>query len=43
MRYLLAGAVALAGVVLVGLAYHNTAGEAWQALLAAPATPQKGS
>lgn len=39
MRYALAGAVAVVGIVLIGLSYHDTVLEAWQALTApAPTT-----
>ena len=41
MRYVLAGAVALTGLVLVGLAYHDTVSEAW-AMLKAPASSKAG-
>lgn len=32
MRYVLAGGVVLVGALLVGLAMHNTVGQAWQEL-----------
>lgn len=32
MRYALAGMVAIVGLALVGLAYHDTVTQAWQVL-----------